>query len=583
MAPPRSIRAGAGIALGVLVLLVACAPSSPEPASGVVLVPRDATWRASTRRPQFPDDWAAPGFRDEGWVQGQGPLGIAQHGVATRLPTPAGASPPHRTVYLRTVFELPHSAEVQDEVRGLTVHYQLDDGLRLLLNGEEVLRHNLPAGPIGPETPAPRAVSGAEERRWHRLVLPVEGLRKGRNWLAAEVHQHDAGSRDLWLALELRGHRAGDPAHLVRGPYLQQTTARRTLLRFQTDRPLRPRVWLGPAPDRLELAMGPGPEASDHRLELALPATGPVYYAIDDGRRRLAGGDAAHRIRRPLDGRPVRAWVTGDQGSADSRARAVLAGMRAAAGERPPDLWITLGDNAYPSGSLAELQAAVFATFAPLLAHTTLWPSPGNHDLESADLREDRGPYFEVFDPPTRGEAGGIPSGRKRWYAFDWGPLHVVSLDTVSGTRERDGAMLRWLERDLAWARPRRPWIVAAFHHPPYSRGSHDSAREVTTQLVAERVVPLLEAGGADLVLAGHSHDYERSRLGPGPVYVVAGHASIPDGGPLDHPRMAVGLGGVLGSLLIDADDCRLGVRAIDERGRVVDSFARQRPAPCAP
>ena len=68
-----------------------------------------------------------------------------------------------------------------------------------------------------------------------------------------------------------------------------------------------------------------------------------------------------------------------------------------------------------------------------------------------------------------------------------------------------------WLKADLE--QTTADWLVAYFHHPPYTKGSHDSDRE--KQLVEMRtyVMPILESGGVDLVLTGHSHIYERSML----------------------------------------------------------------------
>jgi hypothetical protein len=81
----------------------------------------------------------------------------------------------------------------------------------------------------------------------------------------------------------------------------------------------------------------------------------------------------------------------------------------------------------------------------------------------------------------------------------------------MTSSRSTTGAMLTWLTRDLA--ANRQPWIIAFWHHPPYSKGSHNSDTE--TQLIEMRtnVLPILEANGVDLVLSGHSHAYERSKL----------------------------------------------------------------------
>ena len=69
--------------------------------------------------------------------------------------------------------------------------------------------------------------------------------------------------------------------------------------------------------------------------------------------------------------------------------------------------------------------------------------------------------------------------------------------------------MAIWLRSDLAVTTNR--WLVAFWHHPPYTKGSHDSDAEAELIEMRQNIVPILEAGGVDLVLSGHSHSYERS------------------------------------------------------------------------
>ena len=75
--------------------------------------------------------------------------------------------------------------------------------------------------------------------------------------------------------------------------------------------------------------------------------------------------------------------------------------------------------------------------------------------------------------------------------------------------------MLTWLANDLAATD--RDWIVAFWHHPPYTHGSHNSDNPTDSEGkmkdMRENALPILELGGVDLVLSGHSHDYERSML----------------------------------------------------------------------
>ena len=102
--------------------------------------------------------------------------------------------------------------------------------------------------------------------------------------------------------------------------------------------------------------------------------------------------------------------------------------------------------------------------------------------------------------------------------------------------------MYAWLTQDLAKATstPGIDWLVAAFHSPPYSFGRHDSDREGDSQAMRRGWLPILEAAGVDLVLTGHSHNYERSKLIDGhygksstfhgPCHVIDGNKGDPSG-----------------------------------------------------
>ena len=75
--------------------------------------------------------------------------------------------------------------------------------------------------------------------------------------------------------------------------------------------------------------------------------------------------------------------------------------------------------------------------------------------------------------------------------------------------------MMTWATADLAAAAQTAgiEWLVVLFHHPPYSRGSHNSDTEARLVEMRQYALPILEAAGVDMVLSGHSHSYERSKL----------------------------------------------------------------------
>jgi Fibronectin type III domain/Calcineurin-like phosphoesterase len=169
--------------------------------------------------------------------------------------------------------------------------------------------------------------------------------------------------------------------------------------------------------------------------------------------------------------------------------------------------------------------------------------------------------------------------------------------------------MATWLRADLASST--RQWTIAFWHHPPYSKGSHDSDTDPILAEMRQNFLPILEEAGVDLVLAGHSHSYERSylidghyglsstftnamkkdggsgrtdgtgaynkaTLGPGThegaVYAVAGSSGQISGGLLNHPAMFISLNN-LGSMVLDINGNTLDAKFLRENGVVADYF----------
>jgi hypothetical protein len=271
-------------------------------------------------------------------------------------------------------------------------------------------------------------------------------------------------------------------------------------------------------------------------------------------------------------------------------------------------------------GTDLEYQLAVFNVYTNLLRRSVLWSALGNHDTYSFEPTG-RHAYFDLFTLPTNGVAGGVASGTEHYYSFDYGRIHFICLDSMESSRVATGAMANWLTNDLAHATT-ADWIIAFWHHAPYTRGSHNSDTEVELVEMRRHIVPLLEQGGVDLVLSGHSHSYERSFLldghygtaatlnatnlldagdgredgggayhkprgGPaaryGAVYAVVGSSGWISGGPLNHPAMQVSLSN-LGSLVLDITSNRLDAVFLRETGATNDWFTliKQHQAPVA-
>lgn len=351
---------------------------------------------------------------------------------------------------------------------------------------------------------------------------------------------------------------AGLSAHAVevyRGPYLQQASSNDVYVVWRTDDAIDPVVRYGTDPNALHLTASgdavtvrvapdvdapnaaPLFEATEKDLaradegkfietipgtwqyEVAITGLEPstkYYYAVYDGDTILAGGgtDYFFKTYQP-EGSPadLRIWVVGDSGTGERDQAMVHEAMQGFVEKtnRPLDLYLHVGDMAYGDGTDKEFQKNFFVPYSETLRNTVCWPTMGNHEGNTSWGTTAIGPYYDAYVVPTAGEVGGAPSGTEAYYAFDIANVHFVCLDSHDLDRSPDAPMAQWLRADLEQADAQ--WLIAFWHHPPYTKGSHDSDIEGQLIEMRENFMPILEAAGVDLVLTGHSHIYERSML----------------------------------------------------------------------
>jgi hypothetical protein len=153
---------------------------------------------------------------------------------------------------------------------------------------------------------------------------------------------------------------------------------------------------------------------------------------------------------------------------------------------------LTLGDTQYEDATAAKFLASYDPTWGRVKGITR--PVVGNHDYLTAGAAA----YYAYF-----GAAAGDPA--KGYYSFDVGSWHVIVLNSNCGAVGGCGAgspQEQWLVADLA-ENPDR-CLLAAWHHPRFSSGPHGN--DATTDAFWRA----LHAAGADVILTGHDHVYER-------------------------------------------------------------------------
>ncbi len=213
--------------------------------------------------------------------------------------------------------------------------------------------------------------------------------------------------------------------------------------------------------------------------------------APDLSRFPAAASDGPRQLVRRLQsqGMPARLLVAGDIGECNKERKPGDA-VRATAAllDDRPGLVLAAGDLAYPDGSLADFAECYDPAWGIVRGRTL--PAPGNHEYHVKDAPG----YFHYF-----GSHAGVPGAG--WYSVDFGDWHIVALNSNLPLNE-GSAQLNWLRADLAQRAP--GCLLAFWHHPRFSSGEHGN------NLFMDPAWRALAQAGADLIVNGHDHEYER-------------------------------------------------------------------------
>ncbi len=229
-----------------------------------------------------------------------------------------------------------------------------------------------------------------------------------------------------------------------------------------------------------------------------------------------------------------------------------------------PDFIITTGDNNYPSGSASTIDENIGQFYHDFIFPYTgswgagstrgnrFWPSLGNHDWDAAGAA----PYLSYF----------TLSGNERYYNFTFGNIHFFVVD--SDPSEPDGISStliqgQWLQNQLALSTS--TFNVVYFHHPPYSSGANHGS------------TPALQwpyqAWGADVVLSGHDHLYERIIQGGFPYFVngLGGRSIYNFATPVS--GSIARYNGAYGAMLVEANKTNINFTFINVTNDFIDSY----------
>jgi hypothetical protein len=237
-----------------------------------------------------------------------------------------------------------------------------------------------------------------------------------------------------------------------------------------------------------------------------------------------------------------------------------------------PEFIITTGDNRYGTINydsvvgryycefLYETETGSYCSGKDFLSNA-FFPSLGNHDYtDSGGLDE----YLAYFKLPGSGLDTSGTSGSERYYDFIKGPVHFFVIDSQGAlTSASDkAAQMTWLQAQLAASAT--PWQIVYFHHPPYASGGHGSYTEMQWPFAL---------WGADAVMSGHDHIYERLSVDDITFFINGlGGSSIHD---FNEPVSGslVRYNDNYGAMLVDANEVSVTFQFFNVAGEVIDFY----------
>lgn len=393
----------------------------------------------------------------------------------------------------------------------------------------------------------------------------------------------------------------GSYQFLPRQPYLVMQTQNSISVKWQTQEEELGKIAFGLTPNNLANVRMEQVFGKKHSITIPkLQECTKYFYSVTSSSLKI---DNKERSFTTLckNAQNQRIWVIGDSGKAGKNQKKVYKRMQEYIDYdfENLDMWVLLGDNAYGSGTQKQFNKKLFKPYMELVKRYVPWAVAGNHDSR-------RWAFYDIWDFPENAESGGVASKNKEFYAVENGNLHLVMLDSETVSRYPNGDMAEWLKKDLK--ANVKPWVVVAFHTPPYSDGGHKSDSDWDSmgrlKEMRENFVPIFDEFGVDLVLSGHSHGYERSKLminhtgksdtlraenivqdsksdytktftkkrNSGTIYQVCGSSAKLDTATYNHPALPFSLE-EMGSLILEITPTTLTSKFLTIDGEIADEF----------
>ena len=515
----------------------------------IILVSQGSDWKYLDDGSNQDTAWRYASYDDSGWAEGPAELGYGDGDEATVVSY--GSNPDYKyvTTYFRHFFTV---GGVQEKM--LMVKLLRDDGAVVYLNGEEVVRSNMPQGTIQYETFAASTISGGAEDTFYEFLIDTSFLNTGQNLLAVEIHQRNRTSSDISFNLQLEtSNQIVSVFH--KNPYLVFTeNSDEMKVTWQLTSQLNCEIkWgidtlctLGNAitqefnnyhqHEYIISGLSPG---GKYYYKVLLPdesQTGSFYTVPEENQTSLKFISYGDTRSNPETHDIVAAGVV-DDFTEDELFQSFL---------------LSVGDLVNDGNSEEDWDNQFFSASFPnirfLMSHLPFTSPMGNHEGFGILFRK----YFSY------------PFVSDRYWSFEYGPALFVIIDQYvpyySGTAQYD-----WIESTLA--NSDKVWKFLSLHEPGWSAGGHSN-----NTIVQNHIQPLCEQYNVSIVFAGHNHYYARAYVN-NVTHLTVGGGGAPLGNPITSYPYIVTATKANHYCKIEIDSNFLEAVVVKSDGTIIDEF----------
>ncbi len=515
------------------------------------IIPKNANWKYLDDGSNQGSAWTDSLFNDSAWSSGNAQLGYGDGDENTVISYGSSASNKHICYYFRKQFTITNPSQSN----GIEIKVLRDDGAVVYLNGQEVVRSNMPSGSIYYNTYAASTVAGSNESVYYSYHIPSTYLSVGQNIIAVEVHQRTASSSDVSFDLTMDFK---DFAPFRKNPYL--------LYAGDNDKMLI--VWQTYNNDTCQLYYGADTIYSDtltsyeygsdhlHKVLLTnLNSATKYYYKVRTTSNKYRAGSFYTGLSNNATNLTFYAY--GDTRTYpllhDSVAKQILTEI--SLDSISQTFIVSSGDIVEDGNQESDWDEQFFSPeythINEMIANLPYLVSIGNHGGQ--------GLLFSKYFP--------IPmfNNNRFYYSFDYGPVHFTVIDQYTNIAPTS-TQFQWLENDLAAST--KKWKILLLHRPGWSAGGGHS----NNSIVQNDIQPLCVKYGVHFVIGGHNHYYSRAVVG-GVQHITTGGGGAPLYNPNPNASQIVTVDKSLHFCKIRIAGDSLYFKAIRADGSIIESL----------